>query len=76
MAAAAVPHALFSTLYGDRSYWELPNPDYAPLSERFGVGMVAKAAATATECRLALQRCASTLNSMPARIKEKSLTRL
>jgi hypothetical protein len=33
MATAAVPQALFSTLYGDGSYWELPTPDYVSLSE-------------------------------------------
>ena len=46
MAAAAVPRALFSTLYdGSGSYWELPTPDYVPLSAHFGTGMVADAAA-------------------------------
>jgi hypothetical protein len=50
--AAAAPRALFSTLYDDGSFWELPNPaEYVPLSTRFGTGMVADAAATAVECR-------------------------
>jgi hypothetical protein len=50
-AAAAVPRALFSTLYGDGSFWELPNPDFVPLSTCFGTGMVADAVAIAIKSR-------------------------
>jgi hypothetical protein len=50
MAAAAVPHTLFSALYGDGSYWELPTPDYVSLSKWFGAGSAANIAATPNEC--------------------------
>jgi hypothetical protein len=50
MATATVPRALFPTLYSDGSYWELPTPDYAPLSEQFGAGSAANIVATPTEC--------------------------
>jgi hypothetical protein len=54
MATAAAPRNLFSTLYGDGSYWELLTPDYAPLSKWFGAGMAANAVTTPTKCRIGL----------------------
>jgi hypothetical protein len=66
MVTAAVPHALFSTLYGDGSLWELPNPDYVPLSAHFGTGMVADAAAMPVKCRNGLTGTAACLLTVVA----------